>query len=259
MDSEAQPALLSEGDPSPVRVTNRGGRSLFLLLGDHAGNLVPRRMDALGLSPAELERHIAWDIGVSALGQSLAARLDAPFVEQRYSRLVVDCNRSEHAPDRMAAVSDGTRVPGNTKLSRAAIARRESAIFAPYHKEIARIISERASQGRATVVVSLHSFTPTWQGQVRSWDIGVLHDGGSTRFALGVFEELQSTSPWCIGDNVPYRMDETDYTVPRHCYRAQLPYVELEFNQNRLAAPQAIDQASEMIANALRCAAGYWG
>ncbi len=225
---------------------------MFLLLGDHAGNLVPERLGNLGLPPAELARHIAWDIGVSALGRSLAARLDATFVEQRYSRLVVDCNRWPSAADRMAAISDGTAVPGNAELDTGAVARRDAEIFAPYHAEIARLLDERTLQGKAMVVVSLHSFTPVWQGMRRPWDIGVLHDRGESGFSLAVLRELQVTTEWHVGDNVPYKMDGTDFTVPHHCYRARRAYVELEVNQARLAAPQAIEHASERIAAALR-------
>ena len=63
-----------------------------MLIGDHAGNAVPRGL-ALGVAAADLARHIGWDIGVAGLGEALAATLGAPFVRQHYSRLVIDCNR----------------------------------------------------------------------------------------------------------------------------------------------------------------------
>lgn len=251
MASEARQPLLSEGDPSPVRVTNRAGRSLFLLLGDHAGNLVPERLGTLGLAPGNLGRHIALDIGVSDLGRGLATSLDAPFVEQRYSRLMVDCNRSIDAADRMARVSDRTPIPGNMQLDAAGIARRNAEIFEPYHAEIAQILDHRAALGEETVLVSLHSFTPTWNGQSRPWDIGVLHDGGDTRFAHAVLRALQIRSPWCVGDNVPYRMDRTDFTVPRHAYGRGLGYVEIEVNQRRLSHPDLIAEVCRTLAHAL--------
>jgi predicted N-formylglutamate amidohydrolase len=47
-------------------------------------------------------------------------------------------------------------------------------------------------------------------------------------------EELSRHSVWTIGDNEPYRFDETDYTVPVHACRAGLPYVELEVRQDVL-------------------------
>ncbi|HTA21767.1 MAG TPA: N-formylglutamate amidohydrolase, partial [Polyangia bacterium] len=69
------------------------GRSAFFLICDHAGRLLPRALGTLGLSEAERTRHIAWDIGALGLAQELSAALDAHLVWQRYSRLVIDCNR----------------------------------------------------------------------------------------------------------------------------------------------------------------------
>ncbi len=109
--------MLTAADPAPARITNREGASPFVLIADHAGRLVPQALGELGLPQDELARHIGWDIGVAALGASLSAALGAPFVEQRYSRLVVDCNRGRDRPDAIPPVSDGTTVPGNVGFS----------------------------------------------------------------------------------------------------------------------------------------------
>jgi predicted N-formylglutamate amidohydrolase len=246
-------ALLGAGDPLPVRITNPGGRSSFLLVGDHAGAWVPARLANLGLSAADLGRHIACDLGVSALGMDLATRLDATLIEQCYSRLVVDCNRARTAEDWIAPVSDGTIVPGNAGLAAGARTARHDEIFEPYHAWIAALIDERMAAGRAVVLVSLHSFTPTLAGTVRPWEVGVLHAGGSEGFARKVFELLQQESTLCVGDNEPYQMDETDYTVPRHAFSRGLAYVELEVRQDVLAAqaPAATDLIARALAGAL--------
>ncbi len=67
--------------------------SPFLLVADHAGKVIPRALGRLGLAEAELQRHIAWDIGIAGLGRLLADALDATLIRQNYSRLVIDCNR----------------------------------------------------------------------------------------------------------------------------------------------------------------------
>jgi predicted N-formylglutamate amidohydrolase len=224
---------------------------LFLLLGDHAGNLVPERLGALGLPPEELRRHIALDIGIADLGRSLAEKLDAAFVEQRYSRLVVDCNRSPDLADSIAEHVDGTAIPGNADLNPNSRRQRYAEIFAAYHGEIEQIIEERASQGRGTILVSLHSFTPLLGPQKRPWDIGVLYDGGETRFARSILGDLERSGGWCIGDNQPYRMDGTDFTVPRHAYARKLPYIELEMRQDLLGNADCIDRVSDHLASVL--------
>ncbi len=252
---EAQRFLLSAADPPPVRVTNREGKALFLLLGDHAGNCVPAGLDGLGLSPDDLQRHIALDIGVSALGKALSAMLDAPFVEQRYSRLVVDCNRAMHAVDSIAHESDGTPIPLNASASSDDRMLRYVEVFAPYHREIEALLRERKARNADTILVSLHSFTPEMAGVRRPWDIGVLHDRGSTAFATTMLQDLQSAEQWIIGNNQPYRMDGTDFTVPHHAYPRRLLYVELEVRHDRLRSADGIAAMANVLAAALTRAA----
>ena len=51
--------------PDPVEVLNPDGASDVVLLCEHASNFIPAEYDGLGLSPHELSRHIAWDIGAA--------------------------------------------------------------------------------------------------------------------------------------------------------------------------------------------------
>ncbi|OYX07851.1 MAG: hypothetical protein B7Z08_11645 [Sphingomonadales bacterium 32-68-7] len=201
--------LLAQPDPSPVQVHNPGGASPFLLLGDHAGNAIPAALGALGLGPADLGRHIAWDLGIAALGPMLADRLDAPFISQAYSRLVIDCNRDPDGPEAIVEVSDGTPVPGNRGLSEALRRQRIAAIHRPYHDAVAQALRERHAAGVQIHLVSLHSFTPTMDGFDRPWEIGVLHGDGHTRLAHALLQVLRARRVPAVGDNEPYAFPPT--------------------------------------------------
>ncbi|MDB5443120.1 MAG: N-formylglutamate amidohydrolase [Phenylobacterium sp.] len=216
-------------------VHNPGAASPLLLLGDHAGRDIPPALADLGLPAADLDRHIAWDIGVGELGRRLAATLGATFIAQTVSRLVIDCNRAPERPDAICEVSDGTAIPGNAGLSAAARAARIAGVFAPYHAAIAAELDARAARGQPTVVVALHSFTPAMGGIARPWRFGVLHLGGSP-FSDAVLKRLQAEPDQpCVGDNQPYEMDGTDYTVPHHAIGRGLDYLELEVRQDLIA------------------------
>jgi predicted N-formylglutamate amidohydrolase len=251
MTGKSPTTLLRAGDPSPVRIDNPAGQSLFLLLGDHAGSGIPGRLGNLGLPEADLQRHIALDIGVARLGRTLAAALDAVFVEQSYSRLVVDCNRAEGSPESIVATSDGTIIAGNAKLDEDDRERRYREIFDPYHAAIAAALDQRKAEGRGVILVSLHSFTPVLGPERRPWDVGILHDGGDTAFALALARQLRSASRWCIGDNEPYRMDDTDYTVPFHAYSRGLPYAEIEIRQDHLASEAGVASVARELGRAM--------
>ena len=228
--------LLNPSDPHPVRsVGSFLSEGPFVLVGDHAGTAIPERLGDLGLSKEDRGRHIAVDFGVETLGRQLAERLAAPFVWQAYSRLVIDCNRRPGAPDLAASVSDGSAVPGNIDLDEGALAMRKREVFDPYHEAITDLLDERAAAGLNTIFISLHSFTPVMNGTERPWEIGILHDGAQDAFSLALLELLKD-GPSVIGDNEPYDMDDTDFTVPHHAFRRGLPYAEIEVCQDVLAA-----------------------
>lgn len=245
--------LLGRDDPSPVIVVNPGGGSPFLLLGDHAGRAIPRRLGDLGVPAAEMDRHIAWDIGIAATGEHLARALDACFVRQTYSRLVIDCNRRPDAADLAPALSDGTAIPANAGLTHADRASRLAEIHQPYQRAIGDQIAARIARGQPTVLVSLHSFTPTMGGQARPWRYGVLHRHDSP-FSDAVLAMLRQRLGDEAGDNQPYAMDGRDNTIPRHADGHGLDYLELEIRQDLIADEAGQARAAAFVAEVLRAA-----
>ena len=59
-------------------------------------------------------------------------------------------------------------------LGEAARQTRVAAIFRPYHNAVAAALDRRATEGRASVLVALHSFTPVFKGIARPWHVAVL-------------------------------------------------------------------------------------
>ncbi len=243
--------MLEIDEPAPVKMSNPGGASPFVLIGDHAGRAIPRFLDGLGLEPAALDLHIAWDIGVSALGARLSPMLDAPFIEQVYSRLVIDCNRKPGAADRAPAVSDSVVVPGNVQLSDADLAARVRAIYDPYRDAIGNALDARAD--RRTFLVSLHSFTPVMRGFARPWRMGVVHRGDSA-LSWRMLSLLKAELGDAAGDNLPYAMDGTDNTVPLHADPRGLDYLELEVRQDLLADAAGMDSVAALVGRLLLAA-----
>ena len=221
--------------------------------------MVPRKLAMLGLPSAALARHIGWDIGIHALGRSLATRIDAAFVHQPHSRLVIDCNRDPHAVDSIPACSDGTDVPGNIGIDDDARRARIAEIHTPYHAGIEAELARRRSTGEATIIVALHSFTPRMSDMDRPWHIGLLHAGRSDGFSRGLLAALRGQHGLVVGDNEPYRMDETDYSIPRHAFANGLAYAEIEIRQDLLETPDAIARWADMLAMCMHEAAapGY--
>jgi predicted N-formylglutamate amidohydrolase len=232
--------LLDKEDVPPVLEDNSAGRSPFLLTCDHYGRTIPRVLGDLGLPASELTRHIAWDPGIAGVADALSKHLDAHLIAQRYSRLVIDCNRPPDAPSSIPRISEATVIAGNEGLARDAIEARRQAIFDPYHRRIADVIERRLRDRIPTVVVSLHSFTPVYAGIARPWHIGTLYHR-DTRLPPLLLKLLRSETDLVVGDNEPYAVsDETDYTIPVHGEARGLMNTGIEIRQDLLA-----DQAGE--------------
>ena len=246
--------LLDPDEPAPAVLVNADGNSPFLLACDHAGNRIPRRLGTLGLSEADRQRHIAWDIGIAGVGRALAPLLDAALILQTYSRLVIDCNRDPAVASSIPEISEVTEIPGNLGLDAAARAGRQAAIFRPYHERIAAMLDRRAAEGRRTVLVALHSFTPVYEGVRRPWHAGVLYNRDA-RLAHALLSLLREEGDLVVGDNEPYRVsDLTDYTVPVHGEGRGLPHVEIEIRQDLIAMPEGQARWARRLARLLPAA-----
>jgi predicted N-formylglutamate amidohydrolase len=239
-DASATSQLLEGDDVPPVFEDNAGGRSPFLLTCDHYGRSIPRILGDLGLPAGELTRHIAWDPGIAGVADALSKHLDAHLIAQRYSRLVIDCNRPPQAASSIPRISDATTIPGNEGLAREAAERRRRQIFDPYHRRIAEAIDRRLRDNIPTLLVSLHSFTPVYAGIARPWHIGTLYHR-DTRLPPLLLKLLRGEPDLVVGDNEPYAVsDETDYTIPVHGEARGLMNTGIEIRQDLIA-----DQAGE--------------
>ena len=243
--------LLCHDELGPLDVQRRDGRSPFVIVCDHAGRLIPRSLGSLGLSDGELATHIAWDIGAAGVAQRLGAILDAHTVLQRYSRLVIDCNRPLDAADSIAARSERTIIPGNHNVTASAADERARAIFHPYHDDIRSAVDHRQAMGRPTVLVAMHSFTSVFLDVPRPWHVGVLYNRDA-RVARPLLRALRDEGDLVVGDNQPYAVtDATDYSVVHHGERRGLAHVELEIRQDLIATVRGQDAWAERLARLL--------
>ncbi|WP_240905951.1 N-formylglutamate amidohydrolase [Thiorhodococcus mannitoliphagus] len=242
------PALLDPDEPPPFEVVNPGGAANLLLVCDHASNRLPRRLGSLGLTPEQLEQHIAWDPGAAAVARGLAARLDAPLILGGYSRLAIDLNRPLESPDLIAAQSAGIPIPGNQGLRPEARTARIAALFLPYHRAIAQWLDAHPDPARQ--LISVHSFTPRFVGQSRPWPVGLAY-GRDPRLAQQLRHVLARQSDLLVGDNQPYAIEDAhDFTLPTHAERRGMPHVMVEIRQDGLQRPAQIADWVERLAQA---------
>lgn len=225
----------------------------MLLLADHASNAMPPRYKNLGLDAADMERHIAYDIGAAGVTRELAKLIDAPALLGRWSRLLTDLNRDPADPACMPEVSDQTPVPGNRNMPPAERAARLARYFTPYHRAIEERLQAFHKRTLVPCLISIHSFTPQLQGgEPRPWHAGILWDK-DPRIALPLLNALRPQRDIEVGDNEPYSAREpVGYTMAHHGTRTGLPHLQVEIRQDLLLDAKGQKSWAERLSRALK-------
>lgn len=202
----------------------------MLLIADHASNRLPDGVD-LGVPETAMHEHVALDIGVAPLAETLCVSLGCEAVLGGVSRLLIDLNREEDAPGLIPEASDNHVIAGNAGLSADERERRLALYWRPYHQHIAQIISAM----RPRLLISLHSFTPqlATSDAPRPWQIGILYnrDDRAARIALPLLEQAGIVA----GDNLPYSGKVLNATMNHHGEANGIAYLGIEVRQDLIA------------------------
>jgi predicted N-formylglutamate amidohydrolase len=236
----------------PYHLLRSHGHPGIILICDHAGREIPDGYGDLGLPAQAFERHIAYDIGAADLVRALSDAFDAPAVLGRYSRLFIDLNRGADDPTLVMKLSDGQIVPGNSRADAAEFAKRIAMAHAPYHSEISSLIQRGLDQGLRPVLVSIHSFTPSWKGKARPWEVAILHAPRDRRLADLMLAALRASPGLCVGDNEPYSGALENDTLSRHGLDRDLPHVLIEVRQDLISSASGVARIAALIAPCLR-------
>lgn len=209
---------------------------------DHASNRVPEGIE-LGVSPATMDKHIAWDIGASGVCERLARRHHIPAFLCDISRLVIDMHREEDHEGLIQTSSDGILIAGNIGANREA---RLNDYYRPYHAGLERWLDD----AEPSLILSIHSFTPRLESEPeaeRPWEIGVLYntDDRAAQHAMRLFRELGVN----VGDNQPYSGRLLNATMNRHAEARGRPYCAIEIRNDLIATETGQARWSAIIAD----------
>lgn len=225
---------MADDGEARIVAENLEGAGAFVVLCDHASNHMPPRYGTLGLTADALTTHIAWDPGALGVARAMSANLDAPLIWPDVSRLVIDCNRDPAAHDLITTRSEGRAVPGNETLTTSERDHRLATIHAPYHAAIGACLARRAATGQPTALLAVHSFTPSWHGEPRPWQIGIVFDD-DRRLADPIVAGLEREPGMTVGVNEPYSpADRVYYTLSRHRRAGNAPAVMFEIRNDEV-------------------------
>jgi len=233
---------------APFEIVEGDRRRGLVLVADHAKRLLPDEYGNLGLPAAEFDRHIAYDIGVEGVTRQLAAALSVPAVMARFTRLLIDPNRGDDDPTLIRQLYDGTIIPGNYPLASDERENRLDRFYRPYHKAVGAVIAAVGEESRqAPFILSIHSFTPVLQGEIRPWHAGVLWDMDH-RAAWPLIEMLAADPALSVGDNEPYDGALRGDTMFQHAIVNGFAHALLEIRQDLIGDEHGISAWAERLA-----------
>ncbi len=229
-----------------AELLNPQSASRLLLVCEHAGVEVPAPWRSLGLDACLFSSHFGGDIGADALVRAMARDFQLPVALARYSRLFLDYNRM---PDDWCCIRPdigGIPIPGNLDIDADERSMREAIARRPLEELIERGVASRRA------MISIHTFTPVFDGIRRPWDIGVLWRDDE-RFAYLARRALERTAAGArIGDNQPYDLRGVEtFTLQRHAFSRQLPAIALEIRNDLLRRPADIERLAGALGSAL--------
>lgn len=234
--------------------TDRSTRLLFTC--EHATRHVPPAYLHLFRSHQRvLASHRGFDPGALALAKRLVNAFPAasPLIATTVSRLLVECNRSEHHP-RLFSEFAGP-------LDASERARLLAAYYRPHRAAVLDRVHRNLQSDRRVLHIGVHTFTPILDGVVRTADVGILYDPARTAEAEAAgrwAQAIRAIDPTCrVRRNYPYRGSSDGLTTS---LRRQLPKdrylgLELEINNSLLTRGVSVrTRTHRLIVDSLRAA-----
>jgi predicted N-formylglutamate amidohydrolase len=202
---------------------------------EHAGNELPAQYHSLFSRAKEvLASHRGWDPGAIDFTEYLAHALKVEWFAMYTSRLVIEMNRSLDSPQLLSEFTN--------KLSDSEKQELISNYYLPYRNTIEEKI-KRAP--KPALHISIHTFTPVWNGVQREVDIGLLFDPErepEASFCELFRNKLQESLPGLqIRFNEPYLGTDDGFTTYLRNKFTESDYlgIEIEINQRFINTPEA--------------------
>ncbi len=176
--------------------------TVFVLTCEHGGNRIPAAYKALFSGAQDvLDSHRGWDPGALRVAESMARQLDVQLFFSKTSRLLVELNRSIGHPSLFSEFTAILPVADRQEII--------NRYWQPYRDQVTSHIDNLVQAGCRVVHVSIHSFTPIWEGKPRKTSVGLLYDprrAGEKSLCDSWKPELKRELPgFVIHSNQPYR------------------------------------------------------
>lgn len=201
----------------------------ILVTCEHASNRVPEMCaTVLEQFVRQAEQHQIYDWGAPSIARALENRLQVPLLEGVITRLAIDLNRSVSSAELFSAPI--------VQASEVLKARLIAEYFLPFRSQAEDIIRGWIEDSHAVLHLSIHSFTPIYQGRSREIDFGVLYDQSRPQEVVVANALLEFHKRYHadlrVAANQPYQgTDDGHVTALRKRFGSSYAGIEVEYSQ----------------------------
>ena len=118
------------------------------------------------------------------------------------------------------------------------------------HEAVGTVLAHLRRRGPEPLLFSIHTFTPSFGGRDRLWDIGVLWNR-DPRLAVPLLDLLRKHDHLRVGDNEPYSGKDIAYTLNLHAASAGLPNAAVEIRQDHCETEDELRRWTEILGECL--------
>ncbi len=218
----------------------------LLISCEHAVNTVPDAYIALFKEQEHvLHTHRGIDLGALEIANHLHQVFACHYTKATVSRLLIDCNRSLHAP---GCFSEFTMTLSSNEKQQLI-----NQYYLPFRQQTEQLIKTHINEGKQVLHLSIHSFTPVLDGVVRNAGIGLLYDHARhgekevARIWRGLL--LQQTPTYRVRMNYPYHGNTDGFTTSLRKQYSEHDYLGFEIESNQALLETSLSRAE--VANAL--------
>jgi predicted N-formylglutamate amidohydrolase len=199
----------------------------LVLTCEHGGNIIPQSHQHLFHDKTVLQSHRGYDLGALDVFHHLMPLADASKYSKT-SRLLIELNRSLHHQNVFSEYSKALTTTDKELLI--------SEYYLGYRNEVESTIKKLVEANQTVLHLSIHSFTPNFNGKERHCDIGLLYDSRHVeekQFCKRFKDELlKFDNSLNIRFNYPYLGKADGFTTYlRKQFSHHYLGIELEINQ----------------------------
>lgn len=160
----------------PFTILNETSKNPIMISSEHSSPKIPKDLNNLGINDQDFDKiSHHYDKGTENISRKISKELDARCLLAKFSRLVIDLNRTLDHPELIIKRSFNFNIKNNHNLRSKEINDRITKYYMPYHQKLRSTLKDLRSMHKNTYYINIHSFSNWVKGKDRDIDFCIVH------------------------------------------------------------------------------------